>query len=68
MATVPLAEVGCHEQDVPTKLDKVLVTAPQPHVLLSEISNKAISLCVWLSVINTTLMTCLNIPLLAQSL
>ena len=45
VAAVPLAEVGCHEQDVPTELDKVLVTAPQPHLLLSEISNKAISLC-----------------------
>ena len=46
VATVPLAEVGCHEQDVPAKLDKLGVTTPQPHLLLSEISNKEISLCV----------------------
>ena len=45
MAAVSLAEVSCHEQNVATKLDKVLVTATQLHLLRTEISNKEISVC-----------------------
>ena len=46
MAAVSLAEVSRHEENVSTKLDKVLVTATQPHLLWTEISNKEISVCV----------------------
>ena len=33
VAAVPLAQVGRHEEDVPTKLNKVLVTAAKLHFL-----------------------------------
>ena len=45
VAAVPLAQVGRHEENVPTKLDKILVAAPQLHLLQTEISNKEISVC-----------------------
>ena len=43
VAAVSLAEVGRHEENVPAKLNKVLVTAPHLHLLWTEISNKEIS-------------------------
>ena len=47
VAAVSLTEVSRHEQNVPTKLDKILVAAPQLHLLQTEISNKEISVCGW---------------------
>ena len=46
VTAVSLTEVSCHKEDVPAKLDKVLVTTTQLHLLWTEISNKEISLCV----------------------
>ena len=46
VAAVSLAEVSRHEENVPTKLDKVLVTATHLHLLWSEISHQEISVCV----------------------
>ena len=45
VAAVSLTEGSRHEQNVPTKLDKILVAAPQLHLLQTEISNKEISVC-----------------------
>ena len=70
VTAVSLTEVSCHKEDVPAKLDKVLVTTTQLHLLDWDIKQRNISVCVcdcvWLSVINTTLMTWVNIPLLDQ--
>ena len=46
VTAVSLTEVSRHEENVPTKLYKVLVTATHLHLLWSEISNKEISVCV----------------------
>ena len=36
VTTISPAQVGCHEQDVTTKLDKVLVTTTKIHLLISQ--------------------------------